>query len=112
MIGKQSQQRYDIGMVGLGVMGRNLSLNMADHGFSVAGYDNDPDKVDMLRQEARERRVCGAKTVDEFTGLLGIPRAVMILVPAGTAVDSVITDLQPHLQQGDVIVDAGNSYFE
>ena len=108
----QSQPRYHAGMVGLGVMGRNLLLNMADHGFSVAGYDTDSGKVDALRQEAKARDVSGATNVKDFVALLAKPRAVMMLVPAGAAVDSVIAALMPHLDQGDLIVDAGNSYFK
>ena len=99
-------------MVGLGVMGRNFVLNMADHGFSVAGYDKDAAKVEALRQEADERDIRGAADIKEFIALLRKPRAVMMLVPAGAPVDSVIKDLLPHLDKGDLIIDAGNSYFK
>lgn len=101
-----------IGMVGLGVMGRNLLLNMADHGFAVAGYDKDPQRVADLRVEAGDRPVQGAETVADFTALLRKPRAVMLLVPAGPIVDTVIRDLVPHLEPGDLIIDAGNSHFK
>src|SRR5450759_3716468 len=111
MANKQPDQRYEIGMVGLGVMGRNLVLNMADHGFSVAGYDKDPDKVEALRSESVGHGIYGAADIKEFVGLLRRPRAVMLLVPAGAPVDSVINDLLAHLQPGDLIIDAGNSYF-
>ena len=99
-------------MVGLGVMGRNLVLNMADHGFTVAGYDKDRATVEALRQESTDRDVRGAETIQEFARLLRQPRAVMMLVPAGPPVDSVIADLLPHLEKGDLIIDAGNSYFK
>ncbi|MGD0262732.1 MAG: NADP-dependent phosphogluconate dehydrogenase [Verrucomicrobiota bacterium] len=105
-------QQYEIGMVGLGVMGRNLLLNMADHGHSVAGYDKDAAKVAALRQEAENRDVRGAADIKEFIALLHQPCAVMMLVPAGPPVDSVINDLLAHLQPGDLIIDAGNSYFK
>ena len=108
----QPQQRYEIGMVGLGVMGRNLLLNMADHGFSVAGYDKDAAKVEALRQESKKGDVRGAVDIKEFLGLLRRPRAVMMLVPAGAPVDSVIKDLVPPLDKDDLIIDAGNSYFK
>ena len=75
-------------MVGLGVMGRNLLLNMADHGHSVAGYDKDATKVAARRQEAENRDIRGAADIKEFIGLLRRPRAVMMLVPAGAPVDS------------------------
>ena len=106
------RQDYEIGMIGLGVMGRNLLLNMADHGFSVAGYDKDLSKVEALRQESKERDVRGAEDIREFIGLLRPPRALIMLVPAGAPVDSVIDDLMARLQPGDLVIDAGNSYFK
>jgi 6-phosphogluconate dehydrogenase len=105
-------QHHEIGMVGLGVMERNFVLNLADHGFPVAGYDNDPAKVKALRQEAQQREACGVADIKEFIALLRRPRAVMMLVPAGAPVDLVIKDLLPHLETGDLIIDAGNSYFK
>ena len=78
----------------------------------MAGYDKDAAKVEALRQESEEREVRGAADIKEFIALLRKPRAVMMLVPAGAPVDSVIKDLLPHLDQGDLIIDAGNSYFK
>jgi len=109
---EQPHQRSEIGMIGLGVMGRNLLLNMADHGFSVAGYDKDAGKVEALRQEAKNKDARGAADIHEFIGLLRQPRAIMMLVPAGAPVDSVIKDLLPHLDKGDLIIDGGNSHFK
>ncbi len=106
-----TQENNEIGMVGLGVMGRNMLLNMAEHGFSVAGYDKDPKRVAQLREEARDLPVQGAENITDFIALLKKPRAVMMLVPAGPIVDSVIHDLLPHLDKGDLIIDAGNSHF-
>ncbi|MEO6786675.1 MAG: NADP-dependent phosphogluconate dehydrogenase [Chthoniobacteraceae bacterium] len=105
-------QNCEIGMVGLGVMGRNLLLNIADHDFSVAGYDKDPTKVDALRQESKELAVHAATDIKEFISQLRRPRAVMMLVPAGAPVDSVINDLLAHLEPGDLIIDGGNSNFK
>src|ERR1035437_7965013 len=105
-------KQLEIGMVGLGVMGRNLLLNMADHGHSVAGYDKDSTKVAALCQEAENRDIRGAADIKEFIALLRKPRAIMMLVPAGAPVDSVIKDLLPQLDKGDLIIDAGNSYFK
>lgn len=98
-------------MVGLGVMGRNLLLNMADHGFAVAGYDKDATKVKALAAEGGERVVHSTADIAEFIRSLRQPRAVMMLVPAGAPVDSVIQDLLPHLDKGDLIIDGGNSHF-
>jgi 6-phosphogluconate dehydrogenase len=103
--------QVQIGMVGLGVMGRNFLLNIAGHGFPVAGYDKDPEKVALLQTEAQELPVQGARDVASFISLLQPPRAVMLLVPAGPIVDNVIRDLLPHLQPGDLVIDAGNSHF-
>ena len=105
-------QEYEIGMVGLGVMGRNLVLNMADHGCAVAGYDKDQTKVEALRKESAGRNISGAANLVDFIALLRKPRSIMMLVPAGPPVDSVIKDLLPHLNQGDLIIDAGNSFFK
>ena len=105
------ETHYELGMIGLGVMGRNLLLNMGDHGFRVAGYDKDPAKVVALKQEAGERPVFAAETLKDFVSQLRVPRAVVMLVPSGSPVDSVIRDITPLLQKGDLIVDAGNSHF-
>lgn len=105
-------QSHEIGMVGLGIMGRNMLLNMADHGFPVAGYDKDAAKVEALRQESAGKNVRSAGDIQDFIALLRPPRAVMMLVPAGPPVDSVIADLLPLLDKGDLIIDAGNSYFK
>ena len=101
----------DIGMVGLGVMGRNLLLNMADHGFTVAGYDNDPGKVEALRTDAAGGAIHAVGDIKAFIGLLSRPRKIMIMVPAGKAVDSVIAELTPLLEAGDILIDGGNSHF-
>lgn len=105
MINEKAQ--YDIGMVGLGVMGRNLLLNMVDQGFSVVGYDLAEDKV----YEANQNKIKVTTNIGEFVDSLKIPRAIMLLVPAGKPVDLTINDLLPYLQTGDLIIDAGNSHF-
>jgi 6-phosphogluconate dehydrogenase len=103
--------KYELGMIGLGVMGRNLLLNMADHGYSVAGYDKDLIKVDALRKEAQKGNVDGVRSIEELLGSLVSPRAIMFLVPAGKPVDDVIEGLLPHLTKGDILIDGGNSHF-
>jgi 6-phosphogluconate dehydrogenase len=103
------EQSASLGMIGLGVMGRNLVLNMADRGYSVAGYDKDPGKIRALRNEAEGRKVWAAESLKEFIGMLAPPRTVMMLVPAGGPVDSVIRDLIPNLKPGDLIIDGGTS---
>jgi 6-phosphogluconate dehydrogenase len=106
-----ASKKCGLGMVGLGVMGRNLLLNMAEKGFEVAGFDTDTTKVEALNKEANPR-AHGVQTITDFIDLLAVPRVVMMLVPAGKPVDNVIHDLLPHLQKGDTIIDAGNSFFK
>src|SRR4051794_20067563 len=105
-------QQFKLGMVGLGVMGRSLVLNLADHGFAVAGYDKDQTKGQSLLTEGSGKPVGSAKDVAEFVAMLEKPRAVMLLVAPAAVVDIVIKDLLPHLEAGDLIIDAGNSYFK
>lgn len=107
-----SQQLYDFGMVGLGVMGSNLLLNMADHGFPVLGYDKNPEKTKLFEASAKEGTVVkGVNTVEDMMRLLDSPRKIMMLVPAGAAVDSVINDLLPFLEPEDIVIDGGNSHY-
>jgi 6-phosphogluconate dehydrogenase len=106
------KQGYILGMVGLGVMGRNLVLNMADHGFAVAGYDKDPEKIRQLNEEGKGKSVHGFEIIEDFINSLARPRTVMILVPAGKPVDSVIGGVLPFLSENDILIDAGNSFFE
>ena len=108
---QMENQFYDIGMIGLGVMGRNLALNIADHGFSVLGYDKDTKKIDALRASSGTRDMRGAQSLKEFVSFLRTPRAIMMLVPAGPPVDQVIQELLPFMERGDVIIDGGNSHF-
>jgi 6-phosphogluconate dehydrogenase len=101
----------DLGMIGLGVMGRNFLLNLAEHGFPVAGFDQDPAKLVALREEAGGLDAAPAATLAELVGSLRTPRAVMLLVPAGAPVDAVIAGLLPLLAPGDLIIDGGNSHY-
>ena len=101
---------YDFGLIGLGTMGKNLLMNMADHGYEVAGYDKDLAKVQSLKDEAG--KIYGAETVEDFVASLERPRKLMMLVPAGKIVDYVIADLLPLLDRGDIIMDGGNSFFK
>lgn len=104
--------KFDFGIVGLGVMGRNLLLNIASHNFAAAGLDLDTEKVNSLQQEADSDHTIEATTdVKHFASLLQTPRAIMLLVPAGKPVDSAIASLLPHLEKGDIIIDGGNTFF-
>ncbi len=100
-----------LGMIGLGVIGRHLLLNMADHGFTIVGYDRDTAKVDALRHDTDRRQVQAAETVQQLVAALSTPRSVMMLVPAGAPVDAVIHDVLPFLSRGDMLIDGGNSFY-
>jgi 6-phosphogluconate dehydrogenase len=102
----------EIGLVGLAVMGRNLVLNMADHGFSIAVYNRTTEKTrEFVKKEVGGRKIQGGYHLKEFTGLLRKPRAIVLLVKAGPPVDAVIEELLPYIEQGDLIIDGGNSHF-
>ena len=98
-------------MVGLGTMGRNFLLNVAEHGFTCLGYDLDAAKRSLLIEEGKEWSVAAAEDVPAFVAGLESPRRIMLLVPAGPIVDAVITELIPHLDPGDLVIDGGNSHF-
>jgi 6-phosphogluconate dehydrogenase len=103
---------YDFGMVGLGTMGRNLLLNIADHGFAAIGFDKDAAKGALLESSASPgTTVKGVGSLAEMVSGLKTPRKLMMLVPAGPIVDAVINDLLPLLEPGDIIIDGGNSHF-
>jgi 6-phosphogluconate dehydrogenase len=101
-----------IGVVGLGVMGGNLARNIESRGFPVAGFDLDSAKTrSFLDGPAKGAKIAGVDSPERLMAALERPRRVLIMVPAGKAVDSVITHLQPHLETGDILIDGGNSYF-
>ena len=103
----------DIGLIGLAVMGQNLVLNMADHGYTVAVYNRTAEKTDeFIAGPAADATVRGYHDLASFVGALKKPRRVMLLVRAGDAVDQTIEQVIPHLEPGDIIIDGGNSNFE
>ncbi|MFZ5449501.1 MAG: NADP-dependent phosphogluconate dehydrogenase [Thermodesulfobacteriota bacterium] len=107
-----SNQDCDIGLIGLGTMGRNFILNMADHGFSVAAYNRTTAKTkEFMETEVGPRNIQAGYDLKEFVGLLKPPRALIMLVAAGDPVDAVIRELLPLLEPGDLIIDGGNSHF-
>jgi 6-phosphogluconate dehydrogenase len=102
----------DIGLVGLAVMGENLVLNMESRGFTVAVFNRTVSKVDdLLAGRGKGKKLVGAHTIPEFVASLKKPRKIMIMVKAGSPVDAVIDELVPHLEQGDILIDGGNSLF-
>lgn len=107
---KEVKNLFEFGMIGLGTMGSNLLQNIADHGFSCAGYDINLAQVTSLNELGREN-IRGFSDLKDFTRHLKSPRIVMLLVPAGKIVDVVIDDLLSVMEKGDIIIDGGNSHF-
>lgn len=107
-----NHQLYDFGMIGLGVMGRNFLLNVADDGFAALGTDINEASVKALNEEGEGMNVKGVHTQKEFVSLLSTPRKIMLLVPAGKIVDKVIEGLLPLLDEDDIIIDGGNSHHD
>jgi 6-phosphogluconate dehydrogenase len=104
--------RADIGLVGLAVMGENLILNMESKGFTVACFNRTVSKVDnFISGRAKGKNIIGCHSIEELCANLKKPRKVMLMVKAGQAVDDFIELLLPHLENGDVIIDGGNSHF-
>jgi 6-phosphogluconate dehydrogenase len=101
-----------MGVVGLGVMGANLARNMASKGFPVAGYDLDAAKTQAFASgQSKSAGIGSADAPDRLMAVLERPRRVLMMVPAGPAVDSVIAHLRPHLERDDILIDGGNSFF-
>jgi len=102
----------DIGLIGLAVMGENLILNMESKGFTVACFNRTVSKVDnFISGRAQGKNIIGCHSIEELAANLKTPRKVMLMVKAGAAVDSFIDMVLPHLEDGDIIIDGGNSHF-
>jgi 6-phosphogluconate dehydrogenase len=105
--------KADIGLIGMAVMGQNLVLNMEDHGYTVAVYNRTLARVDeFVENRAQGRNIIGTHSIEELTGVLQSPRIVMLMVQAGQPVDAFIDQLIPHLSEGDIIIDGGNSNYQ
>jgi len=104
--------KLDIGIVGLSVMGRSLALNMADHGFKVGGYNRSAAVTEQVMKEHPHQNLTPFYDLNGLIASLSRPRKVMLMIQAGKPVDAVIEQLIPLLEQGDIILDGGNSFFE
>ena len=103
----------DIGLTGLAVMGSNLARNMARHGFTVAVHNRTTRRMTALLEEhGDDGEFVGSKTMEEFVASIKKPRAIVVMVKAGDATDAVVDELVPLLDEGDIVVDAGNAHFE
>ncbi|MFN2513898.1 MAG: NAD(P)-binding domain-containing protein, partial [Pyrinomonadaceae bacterium] len=108
---EQSTKTAKIGMIGLAVMGENLAMNIERNGFPIAVFNRDPAKVDNFVARAQGKQVIPTKSPEEFVRSLERPRKAILLVKAGDPVDWTIAQIKPFMDQGDIIIDGGNSYF-
>ena len=105
------KQRYEFGVAGLAVMGGNLALNLANHGFRVAVWNRGWEKTEALLARAPEAGFGGFRTPGEFVAALERPRRIILMVQAGAAVDACIAGFLPYLEPGDIVMDGGNSHY-
>jgi len=99
-------------VIGLGTMGRNLALNIEEHGFAAAVWNLETDWTDAFLREQPGKKFTGAKTLDELVADLDRPRRILMMIPAGDPVDQMIAKLTPMLEAGDILIDGGNSFFQ
>lgn len=104
--------KYDIAVIGLSVMGRSLALNMADHGYRVAVYNRSKEVTEAMVKEYPHEGIQPYYSLEELTGALCRPRKIIMMIKAGAPVDAVIGNLAPLLEEGDILMDGGNSFFE
>ena len=105
------QDKSQLGMIGMAVMGRNLAFNMLDHGFRVAGYNREPELMRSAVQET-DGKLRGTESLEQLVASLERPRRIMMMIKAGKPVDMVLGQLKPLLEEGDIVIDGGNSFYE
>jgi 6-phosphogluconate dehydrogenase len=102
----------DIGLIGLGVMGSSLALNMESNGYTVAVHNRTSPQIDnIVNNRAKYNKIIGFESLDDFVNSIKTPRKIMLMVVAGSVVDDYIQKLIPLLDQGDIIIDGGNSHY-
>lgn len=108
----ETTQTMDIGIIGLAVMGSNLALNMADHGFKVAGFNRSPAVTEKLIAAHPHANLHAFYDLQSFLAALKKPRKVLLMIKAGPPVDQILAQLIPLLEPGDIVLDGGNSFFK
>ncbi|MDQ0256740.1 6-phosphogluconate dehydrogenase [Evansella vedderi] len=105
--------KQQIGVVGLAVMGKNLALNIESRGYSVSVFNRSSEKTEeFLKTEAVDKNFVGTYSIEEFVNSLEKPRKILLMVKAGAPTDATIESLQPYLEEGDILIDGGNTLFE
>ena len=104
--------KQQIGVIGLAVMGKNLALNIESKGYSVAVYNRSPEKTKQMLEEHPDKNIKGTFSLEEFVESLERPRKILIMVKAGPATDATIEQVVPLLDEGDILIDGGNSFFK
>jgi 6-phosphogluconate dehydrogenase len=105
--------KQQIGVIGLAVMGKNLALNIESRGYSVAVYNRSSDKTEeFLKNEAEGKNFVGTYSIEEFVNSLEKPRKILLMVKAGAPTDATIESLKPYLEEGDILIDGGNTFFQ
>lgn len=104
--------KANFGVIGLGVMGKNLTLNIASKGYRVAIYDVDETKAPSLVSQHKEQQLYASANLADFVALQATPRRILLMVPAGQATDQAISALLPHLDKGDILIDGGNTFYK
>jgi 6-phosphogluconate dehydrogenase len=105
-------KKSQIGVIGMGVMGRNLALNIADNGYQTSVYNRSSDKTDIAMEEDRSGNMVGFYDLKQFVESLESPKKVIVMVNAGRATEAVIESVIPFLEANDIVIDAGNAYFK
>ena len=105
--------KQQIGVIGLAVMGKNLALNIESRGYSVSVFNRSYEKTEeFMKNEAEGKNFVGLKTIKEFVESLEKPRKILLMVKAGAATDATIDSLRPYLEEGDILIDGGNTFFQ
>jgi len=104
--------KQQFGVLGIGVMGKNLALNVESRGISVSVYNRSRIKTDELMIESKGRKIRGTYSIEEFVNSLETPRKILLMIKAGKFVDDTIEKLIPYISKGDILIDGGNSFFK
>ena len=106
-----SDQKAQIGVVGLAVMGKNLALNIESRGFTVGVYNRHRNRTNEMMKDHSDKKLIPSYTIEDFVNSLETPRRILLMVKAGAPTDAVIDELLPLLDKGDVLIDGGNTNF-